>query len=84
MCKGTTSLCKTSRQAEVAGVIMSLLIVLALTLMALLAAGRLAWLLGITGANVIGRVLGVVPAALATQYILGGIAEVFGTAPRFD
>jgi multiple antibiotic resistance protein len=48
-------------------------VVLALTLLALFFATRIVMLLGVTGTNVIGRVLGVVLAALAAQFVLDGI-----------
>jgi multiple antibiotic resistance protein len=63
---------------EFAGIIASLAVVLALTLLALLSANRVAKLLGITGANVIGRVLGIILAAMAAQYVLDGILQVTG------
>ena len=47
--------------------------VLGLTLLTLLFAARLATLLGTTGTNVIARVLGIVLAALAVQYVLDGL-----------
>jgi multiple antibiotic resistance protein len=50
--------------------------VLGLTLAALLLAGRLAALLGTTGVNVVSRVLGIVLAALATQFIVDGVHAV--------
>jgi multiple antibiotic resistance protein len=47
--------------------------VLLLCLVALLLAAQLTRLLGVTGANVIGRVLGIVLAALAVQFVLDGL-----------
>ncbi|QYJ17174.1 hypothetical protein Rxycam_03013 [Rubrobacter xylanophilus DSM 9941] len=47
--------------------------VLALTLASLLLASRIMGLLGETGANVLSRVLGVVIAALAAQFVLDGV-----------
>lgn len=48
-------------------------LVLGITLVALFLSGRLLRLIGETGANVVSRVLGVVLAALAMQYILDGL-----------
>ncbi|OGI39623.1 MAG: MarC family transcriptional regulator [Candidatus Muproteobacteria bacterium RBG_16_64_10] len=48
-------------------------LVLGITLVALFLSGRLLRLIGETGANVVSRVLGVVLAALAVQYILDGL-----------
>ena len=44
-----------------------------LTLLCLLLAPQLLKVLGATGANVIGRLLGVILAALATQFMLEGL-----------
>ncbi len=59
-------------------VLVSLLAVMALALIALLAAAQVARLLGVTGANVVTRVLGVVLAALATQFVIDGVRQSFG------
>ena len=50
-----------------------LLVVLILLLATLLAAARVVRLLGVTGTNVITRVLGLVLAALAVQFVVDGI-----------
>jgi len=58
-------------------VLAALIAVMALALIALLAAAAVARLLGVTGANVVTRVLGVVLAALATQFVIDGLRESF-------
>jgi multiple antibiotic resistance protein len=50
-----------------------LLVVLALTLLALLASNRIHRLLGATGANVLIRVMGLLLAALATEQVVAGV-----------
>ncbi|CDH46769.1 MAG: MarC family protein [Candidatus Competibacteraceae bacterium] len=55
------------------GLLAVLLAVLLLTLLCLLLAPQLMKLLGETGANVIGRLLGVILAALAVQFMLEGL-----------
>lgn len=51
--------------------------VLLLAFLALLLAGRLMALLGETGANVVDRLLGVILAALAVQFVIEGVATAF-------
>ena len=60
---------------EAAGVIVALIIVMAVTLVLLLSASQVVRLLGVTGTNVVGRVLGIILAALAAQYVLDGVAQ---------
>jgi multiple antibiotic resistance protein len=61
--------------AGMAIVIGALIAVLALALLGLLFTNRLTAVLGVTGANVVGRIAGVILAALAAQFILDGLAQ---------
>jgi multiple antibiotic resistance protein len=58
-------------------VLVALIAVMAIMLIVLLAGDRMNRLLGETGTNVVGRVLGIVLAALAVQYVIDGIKEAF-------
>jgi len=56
-------------------VLATLALVMAILLLMLFSAGRLLRVLGITGAHVVGRVLGIILAALAAQFVLDGVLQ---------
>jgi len=75
---GAAILLMANQQGNLAGqavVIGSMLAILLLTLISMLLAGRLQALLGVTGMHVIERVMGVILAALAVQFIFDGIKQ---------
>ncbi len=55
-------------------------VVLATALVCLLLADPLMRILGVTGANVLGRLLGVILGALAVQFVLDGLRQAFGVS----
>jgi multiple antibiotic resistance protein len=61
-----------------ATVLAMLLAVMAATLGSLLVAGRMSRALGVTGVNVLSRLLGIVLAALAVQFVIDGVRRGFG------
>ncbi len=61
---------------EFISVLIILGIILLLAFLSLLASGRLMRLLGVTGSNVLGRLLGVILAAMAVQFVIDGIHSV--------
>lgn len=63
---------QTSRSSEIA-IMVALIAVLIITLLSFLAAGPLLKLMGKTFTNVLTRVLGVLLATLASQFVLDGI-----------
>ena len=58
---------------QAGAIILMLILCLALTLMAMLAADRLTQLLGETGTDVVGRIAGVLLAGLAVQFVFDGL-----------
>lgn len=76
----TTVLLTAGRNESLAatGALLAMLaVVLGLTLVSLLLSTRIVRLLGETGANVVSRVLGIVLAALAVQFMLDGLQASF-------
>jgi multiple antibiotic resistance protein len=68
---------RANNTAEQGLVLAVLAAVLALVFVALRFSGALSRLLGVTGSNVVDRVLGILLAALAVQFVLDGLTAVF-------
>ena len=75
---GAAILLMANQEGDVTGqaiIIASLLVILLLTFVSLLLAGKIQHLLGVTGMHVITRVMGVLLSALAVQFIFDGIKQ---------
>jgi multiple antibiotic resistance protein len=75
---GAAILLMANQEGDLTGqaiIIASLLAILLLTFVALLLAGKIQHLLGVTGMHVITRVMGVLLSALAVQFIFDGIKQ---------
>jgi multiple antibiotic resistance protein len=69
-----------TQTALFAGYLVAVGIVLAISLVLMLLAEPLMRVIGVTGANVASRLLGVVLGALAVQFVLDGLRQAFGVS----
>jgi multiple antibiotic resistance protein len=75
---GAAILLMADQQGNIAGqaiIVASILLILLLTFVSMLLAGKIQYWLGVTGMHVITRVMGVLLSALAVQFIFDGIRQ---------
>ena len=70
----------TQQPALFGSYLVAVLLVLAIALVMMLLADPLMRVIGVTGANVASRLLGVILGALAVQFVLDGLREAFGVS----
>jgi multiple antibiotic resistance protein len=70
----------TAQPALFGSYLVAVVLVLAIALLLMLLADPLMRVIGVTGANVASRLLGVILGALAVQFVLDGLRQAFGVS----